>query len=59
MLICFAEREILPKAQFGFRKKHNTTQAALCLVDYVVAARHEGKHCGIVFVDLINAFPVG
>jgi hypothetical protein len=56
-LYAFAEREILPSVLFGFRKKHNTTQAALCLVDYIVAARDEGKQTGIVFVDLKNAFP--
>jgi hypothetical protein len=56
-LYIFAETEILPEQQFGFRKRHNTTHAALCLVDSVLNWKESGKACGIAFIDLRNAFP--
>ena len=56
-LYVFVDSAILPKCQFGFRKKHNTTHAALSLINNVLEKREIGKMTGVLFVDLSNAFP--
>ena len=56
-LYAYAETNIFPACQFGFRKKHNTTHAAISLVSHILSERELGKFCGVLFIDLSNAFP--
>ena len=56
-LYIFAELNILPRCQYGFRKRHNTTHAAMALVSNILEQKDLGKLCGVAFIDLRNAFP--
>ena len=48
--------EVLCPLQFGFREKHCTTHALLCLTESIKHSVDNGKHgCG-VFLDLQKAF---
>ena len=49
-------RNILSKAQFGFRKAHSTTTCVLSLLDYIYSSFNEEKLVGVVFLYLKTAF---
>jgi len=49
-------QSILSKHQSGFRKKHSTTTAALKVINDIVKALDDKKHCVSLFIDLSKAF---
>ena len=42
--------------QSGFRKKHNTTTAALKVINDISVAHDKKQHCASLFIDLSKAF---
>ena len=49
-------RNIVPDCQFGFRKKHSTTQQILRLVEHTTRSFDYKKYTGIVLLDIEKAF---
>ena len=50
------DNNILPNEQFGFRKRHSTTQQLLRVTDKITDAFNEKRYTGIVFLDVAKAF---
>jgi hypothetical protein len=47
---------LLPKEQFGFRKKMSSADQASHLIMRIQSAREKKKCCGVVFLDIKKAF---
>jgi len=50
------QQNILPKSQFGFRRKHNTTQQIHRIVDKISSSFESKQFCPAVFLDISQAF---
>ena len=50
------DENILTHKQFGFRKKHNTTQGVLSLTEKIKDCLDKNKVCAALFIDLKAAF---
>ena len=50
--------EVLYNLQFGFREKHSTTHALLCLIESIEHSIDTWKHGCRVFLDLQKAFDI-
>lgn len=50
------QHNILPKSQFGFRPKHNTTHQIHRIVDQISTSFETKKFCPGVFLDISQAF---
>ena len=48
--------QVLYHLQFGFREKHSTTHALLCLIESTEHSIDTWKYIGRVFLDLQKAF---
>ena len=56
-LMCYIENnDILPNFQFGYRKKHNTSQAVLTFAKEVEKALDNKQSAIAIFMDLSKAF---
>jgi len=49
-------QNILPKSQFGFRRKHNTTQQIHRIVDKISSSFESKQFCPAIFLDISQAF---
>ena len=47
---------IINTTQYGFLKKHNTTQATLDIYNHIMENKKENKTLNTLFLDLIKAF---
>jgi hypothetical protein len=56
-LISYLDKhDILDSSQYGFRKKHSTYMAMMCLYDKVSEAIDRNEFCVGIFIDLSKAF---
>ena len=49
---------IINTIQYGFLKKHNTTQATLNIYNHIMENKKENKAIHTLFLDLSNAFDI-
>ena len=52
----FERNNILYSNQFGFRSERNTTDAVVCLINYVLESLEKGEIVNSTFCDLTKAF---
>lgn len=50
------QQNILPKSQFGVRRKHNTTQQIHRIVDKISSSFESKQFCPAVFLEISQAF---
>ena len=50
------KRKILYELQFGFREKHSTELALICLIEKMISAIERNEFTTAVFLDLSRAF---
>lgn len=53
---CLETNHILTNNQWGFRKEKSTQDATASLLESVLHGLNLGKHVGVLYVDLRNAF---
>lgn len=48
--------QLIPDFQFGFRKKHGTTEQLIRLTDEIATGFNKGKYTGAILLDVAKAF---
>ena len=56
LLSFFTQNSVLQCTQYGFRKKHNTTQAVLDVITHIYDNIYSNNHFSILTLDLTKAF---
>ena len=58
LLSFFTQNSVLQSTQYGFRKKHNTTQAVLDVITHIYDNIYSNNHSSILTLDLKKAFDI-
>ena len=56
LLIFFTQNSVLQSTKYGFRKKHNTTQAVLDVITHIYDNIYSNNHSSVLILDLKKTF---